>query len=303
MPKRRLALVANPHAAGGRAAHVIPRARQALIERGMDVDVWAEDSQSTLALRVRAELAHPPDAVVALGGDGTVHLVLNETVNQACPLGVIPVGTGNDIATSWGVPAELERAVDFVVDALDAPTRTVDLAEATHGDYSRLYAAVYSAGFDAIVNERANRMRFPKGPSRYTLALLAELTKLAPRRYELTIDGQPREVQALLIAVANGPSFGGGMQIVPDALVDDGLLDVFIVHPVSTVEFLTLYPKVFSGAHVGHPAVEIVRCRQVELHSEGIVGYADGERLRPLPVSITARPRALRVLASEAFGQ
>lgn len=293
----RIVLAANPSAGGGKASTAIEPISRRLVEAGYDVVVCARSNAAELTLALRGELSNQPRAVVAVGGDGTVHLVLNALAPDfSIPLGVIPVGTGNDIAQSWGIPSNRDDAVNSLLEALQGNTRVVDVAKSTQGGTAQYFAAVYSAGFDAIVNERANRMRFPKGPSRYTLALLRELASLRPRSYRLGIDGKSRDVQALLIAVANGPSFGGGMQVVPHASVSDGLLDVFIVHPLPIARFLALFPKVFSGGHVGHPAVEIVPAHEVHLNVDGVVGYADGERQGELPVAIMPVAAALSVL-------
>ena len=295
---KRIVLAANPAAGGGKAAASIASISKRLIEAGYDVVVCSRGNAAELMSSLREELSQPPRAVVAVGGDGTVHLVLNALAPHfSIPIGVIPVGTGNDIAQSWGIPVDRDEALSALLEALHGQPRVVDIAKSTQGGVGRYFAAVYSAGFDAIVNERANQMRFPKGPSRYTLALLRELASLRPRRYRLSVDGKRREVEALLIAVANGPSFGGGMQVVPHASVTDGLLDVFIVHPLPTVRFLALLPKVFSGGHVGHPAVEIVQAREISLDVDEVVGYADGERQAELPVAINPVPGALSVLA------
>mgnify|MGYP000185733630 CR=1 FL=1 len=171
----------------------------------------------------------------------------------------------------------------------------VDAATVRHGDLTTWYACVLSAGFDAIVNDRANRMTRPRGPSRYTLALARELATFTPREYVLTIDGEVRTQRAMLVSVANTPSLGGGMRIAPAAEVEDGLLDVFIVHPISRVGLVRVFPRVYSGTHVDHPAVELLRARSVRIEAADVVTYADGERLGPLPVEVTARPGALRV--------
>ncbi|MFZ9087443.1 MAG: diacylglycerol/lipid kinase family protein [Pontimonas sp.] len=296
--RRRIVVVANPSAGAGRAAQIIPRVITALSNAGHDVELCQETSATRLSRRLRSALAKDSDAVVAVGGDGTVHLAINEVVpRSSTPLGVVPVGTGNDIASSWGVPADPDEAIERLLVSVTRPTRRVDLGVADSGGQQVFFAAVYSAGFDAIVNERANAMRFPRGASRYILALLVELAALRPRRYTLTIDGKRQEVEALLVAVANGPSFGGGMQVVPDASIVDGKLDVFVLRRLSRLTFLRIFPRVFSGTHVAHPAVDIVRCDSVTLEVDGIVGYLDGERHAPLPVEITVKPGALEVLS------
>jgi diacylglycerol kinase (ATP) len=155
---------------------------------------------------------------------------------------------------------------------------------------------VLGAGFDSLVNERANTWPWPKGQMRYNLAILRELPLFKAIPYAITVDGVRHETRAMLVVVANGPSYGGGMKVVPDAQFDDGLADVLILHEISTVEFLKVFPKVFKGAHVGHPAVEIIRGRHVTLEADGIVAYADGERFAPLPLSVEVVPGAVTIL-------
>jgi len=174
-------------------------------------------------------------------------------------------------------------------------TRTVDLAR-TGPTY---FLCVLSAGFDAIVNERANRMRWPRGQMRYNLATVAELRIFRPIPYVLELDGNSRSMDAVLVAVGNGPSFGGGLRITEGALLDDGLLDVVVFHPVTKPDLLRTYPRLFNGTHTTHPAYEHHRVREVSVAAPGIVAYADGERLGPLPVTVTAEPAALRALVAE----
>jgi diacylglycerol kinase (ATP) len=172
----------------------------------------------------------------------------------------------------------------------------VGVARGAEG-FSRSFACVFSGGFDAIVNERANRLRFPKGRHRYTLALLIELAKLRPLTYTLTIDGVEETGRYLLVAVANTHSFGGGMKVTPDASVVDGHLDVFTLAPLSRLAFLRIYPRVFSGTHVTDPRVSIRRATSVKLDSPGVIAYADGEALRALPLEVTVEPQGLQIYA------
>ena len=138
-------------------------------------------------------------------------------------------------------------------------------------------------------------MTRPRGPSRYTLALMRELATFRPRTYAITIDGVRREQRAMLVSVANNASLGGGMRIVPHADLADGLLDVFIVHPLSRAALLAVFPKVFAGEHTGHPAVEFVTASRVRIEADDIVAYADGERIGTLPIDVEVVPRALSV--------
>ncbi|MFD0823876.1 sphingosine kinase, partial [Micromonospora zhanjiangensis] len=176
-------------------------------------------------------------------------------------------------------------------------TRPVDLARMTGPDGSvRWFGAVLAAGFDAIVNERANRMRWPRGRRRYDLAILVELARLRPRRYRLVLDGVPHEFDAVLVAVGNCASYGGGLRICPAADPTDGLLDVVVGGRFDRRELMRVKPRLARGTHVDHPLVRTFRARTVELAAHDITAYADGERATPLPVTITAVPHATNLL-------
>ena len=289
----------NPTSGKGKAESIASAAVADFRRLGVDVVEVVEGSDAELRRSLGEALALDHRALVVVGGDGVVHAALQ--VLQAfphTPLGIVPAGTGNDIPRPIGLDeTEPRSAVPRIIQALDAPPRFIDLGEAKHGDAITRFGAVYSAGFDALVNERANRLRWPTGPSRYTVAMLLELSTLTPRHYRLTIDGEVVEREALLVAVANAESFGGGMRIVPDTPIDDGLLQVFTVSPVSRLEFVRLYPRVFSGRHVTHPAVTIRPATEVRIEVEDIVGYADGERVGQLPVDLRVVAGALQVLA------
>jgi diacylglycerol kinase (ATP) len=247
----------------------------------------------------RAAVRDGAAALVTIGGDGTVHLGFQAVAGTGIPFGVVPAGTGNDFARELGLPADPLTAADKIVSALrDATTRDVDLARLTGPDGTvTWYGAVLAAGFDALVNERANRMRFPRGRNRYHLAVLAELSALRARRYTLVLDGVAQERDAVIVAVGNTASYGGGMRICPAADPTDGLLDVVVADPLSRTTLMRIKPWLRDGTHVEHPAVHTFRARRVSLAAEGIVGYADGERIGPLPLDVEAVPGALRLLS------
>jgi diacylglycerol kinase (ATP) len=160
----------------------------------------------------------------------------------------------------------------------------------------RYFATVLAAGFDAVVNERANRMRWPRGQMRYNLATAAELRTFTPLRYTLDLDGQAQHLEAMLVAVGNGPSFGGGLRIAEGARIDDGLLDVVVIGPLSKPDLIRTYPKLFKGTHVTHPSFQRFRARRATVAAAGIVAYADGERWGRLPLTVQAAPAAVQVL-------
>ncbi|WP_368499180.1 diacylglycerol kinase family protein [Herbiconiux sp. A18JL235] len=302
-PPKRIVVAINPNASFGATRHVGPAVVAALRAGGHEVVPLSApdfDGLVRIAREAVSDRARPADALVVVGGDGMVNLGVNLVAGTPVPLGIIPAGTGNDFAGAVGVPTgDMDAAIAHLLATLDTGPRTVDAARVSGEALAepRWFAGVLSAGFDARVNERANGMRFPKGASRYVLALVAELITLKSRRYRLEIDGETVEVDSCLLAVANNTTIGGGMRIAPDAELDDGLLDVFIVKPVSRLRFIRLFPKVFSGTHVGLPVVEFRRGRTVSVAADEIVGYADGERFGELPLLVELVPGALRVLA------
>jgi diacylglycerol kinase (ATP) len=288
---REIALLTNPTAGGGRATRVrdtaLARLREAgLVVRnlhGRDVDEAADLAQQCVADGV--------EALVVCGGDGMVHLAAQAVATTPTALGIIPAGTGNDVARYFGIPRKDPLAAADLV--IGGETRTIDLGRSG----SRYFVTVLAAGFDAIVNERANRMTWPRGQLRYTLATLAELRVFEPLPYVLQLDDEQLSLDAMLVAVGNGPSFGGGLRITEGAVLDDGMLDVVIIKPMSKPGLVRTYPRLFKGTHVTHPQYEHHLARSVTVAAPGIVSYADGERFGPLPLTVECAPGALTVLA------
>lgn len=299
MKPKNIVVAINPQASFGKSRDVGPAVVHTLRAAGHVVTSLTEPDFEQLMASAGEALTHKPDALVVVGGDGMVNLGVNLVAGTNIPLGIVPSGTGNDMSRGLGIPVgNIELAIDALLEALNAPPRVIDAGLVTKGDGSTMwFAGILSAGFDAIVNERANLMRWPRGRQRYNLALLRELAMLKPVHYRLAIDGVQSETHAVLVAVANNVSFGGGMKVTPDAKLDDGLLDVFIVQPLSRIAFLRIFPRVFKGTHVTDLRVSIQRARHVTVEAERIVAYADGERVGALPVTVQVRPGALKVLA------
>ena len=303
MPKR-VVVAINPSASFGATRAVGPAVVQTLRAMGHEVTSLTEPDYESLVTTARAAVRSKPDAFVVVGGDGMVNLGANLLAETKVPLGIVPSGTGNDMARSLGLPYDnTEAAVQALGEALQHPARVIDAGRIRYTDddgapAERWFACALSAGFDATVNERANLMRRPKGPSRYLIALAVELARLKPYHYELTLDGREIVVDANMVSIGNGVSLGGGMKITPDARLDDGLLDVMIVRPLSRLNFVRIFPSVFKGTHLRHPQVSIERARRVRIAGEGIIVYADGERIGGAPVDVELVPGALRVLAA-----
>lgn len=233
------------------------------------------------------------DSLVVVGGDGMVHLGAQAVADRGVPLGIIPAGSGNDTARSLGIDRKDPTAAADIVVA--ARCRAVDVAEAD----GHVFCTVLAAGFDSRVSERANQMRWPRGQLRYTVATLAELRVFRPIQFTLDLDGMRVELEAMLIAVGNGPSYGGGLRMCAGADLTDGLLDVVVIKPVSKAELVAVYPRLFRGTHVTHRSYERHRVAAVRIDAARVVAYADGERLGALPVTVTARPGSLRVFVPD----
>jgi diacylglycerol kinase (ATP) len=213
-------------------------------------------------------------------------------------MGIVPSGTGNDMANCFGLASTPLKAADLIAEALAHGSRkVVDLARLTTRDGEvKHYGGVLAAGFDALVNEHANRMRWPKGPRRYDLAIMLELARLKPLRYELEVDGVARRLDAVMLTVGNIAMYGGGMKICPDADPTDGELDLLWVEPISRTTLVRVKPRIYAGTHVSHKAVKQERIKSITIDSPGIVCYADGEPLAPLPVRVEIAPRVLTLL-------
>jgi diacylglycerol kinase (ATP) len=285
-----IALLTNPTSGRGKGGRVLAEVLPRLSAAGFDVRSLAGRDADEARDLARRCVQDGVETLVVVGGDGMVHLAVQAVAHSGTRLGIVPAGTGNDVARYFDLPRkDTAAATDIVIGGRE---RTIDLARigATY------YVTVLAAGFDAIVNERANQMAWPKGQMRYNLATVAELRTLKPISYVMEIDGRQERFEATLVAVGNGPSFGGGLRITEGAVLDDGLLDVVWFRPLSRRELLKSYPKLFKGTHVHHPDYRHARARTVTIAAPGITAYADGERIGPLPLTVEVAPLALRVL-------
>ena len=273
-------VVINPVSGSGKGAILGTEAAGFFSERRLSYQIIT----ATSADKLRSNLAEFLDSnvgliegVVAVGGDGLVHLVLQMVVPRNIAFSAIPAGTGNDFVRALGW--ELDEVKIQLNTVVSTPPAAIDLGLVD----SEWFGAVLSTGFDSLVNEKANKMKWPKGPMKYNLAIAMELPKFKPLNYTIELDNQVIETEAMLIAVGNGGSYGGGMKVCPDAVMSDGLFDVMVLRPVSKVEFVRVFPTVFSGKHINHKQVDIYRTKRVSLHAPA-VAYADGERIGGLPV-------------------
>ncbi|WP_405502561.1 diacylglycerol kinase [Streptomyces niveus] len=291
-----ISLFVNPAAGRGRGAHAAQPAARALRDAGYSVrTVLGSDADDALR-RAREAVAAGTGALIAVGGDGLISLALRAVAGTGTPLGVVAVGTGNDFGRALGLPVRDPAAAGRIAAAAlrNHTIRELDLGRVG----GRWFGTVLASGFDSRVNDRGNRMRWPTGRFKYDLAMVAELAAFKPVPYRITLDdGAEREVEATLVAVGNGPSYGGGMRICADAVMDDGLFDVTVVGECSRATLLKVFPRVYRGTHLSHPVVTVHRTAKITLAAPGLTGYADGEPLGPLPLTAQCVPGAVRVLA------
>ena len=271
-------LVANPRAGGGRAGAHARAALGRLNDEGIACRLVLPTSASAATDVAAQAAAAGARAVVACGGDGTVHAVLQSLVDGPTPLGVVAGGSGDDIAASLGMATgDPEDTASWLVAALaGGRTRQVDVGVARTDDgTSRHFLSVL-----------------------YNVAIVRELASFTALKYRVRMDDSERTGEGMLVSIGNGPRYGGGMRICPQAQMDDGQLDVLWLGAVSRPTLLRVFPTVFRGTHVLHPAVSTYRARTVRVEAPGQIAYADGERIGPLPVDVTVRPGALAVLTT-----
>lgn len=274
------ALVINPVSGQGRGTTVGTYVAGYLNQHAIDFKIVTGNSSIALSDHLRTFIGKNPDCegVIAVGGDGLMHIALQLVVPSQIPFTIIPAGTGNDFVRTLGWDLEaIDKQLNHVITTAPSP---IDLG-LVDGEW---FGAILSTGFDSVVNEKANTMTWPKGPMKYNAAIAIELPRFKPRHYEITLDDRTISTEAMLIAVANGRSYGAGMLVCPNANISDGLFDVMVLHPISKFEFMKVFPQVFAGTHISHPAVEIVRSKNVRIESKA-VAYSDGERIGQLPIA------------------
>ncbi len=296
MPKAPVVVVANPAAGRGKAARILPKLRAAMAALGIEHRLEVSGAPDEPERLAREAAEDGTRLVVAMGGDGLVGMIANAVVGTGAALGVIPAGAGNDFARSLGL--DHRRPLAAIAAFADPGFSRVDVARVETGDDARYFVNIAGAGFDSEVNEAANRMQTRlTGTARYLAAIAKTLRVFEPAEFVISVDGKERKLEAMMVAVGNGRSYGGGMRVCPGASLSDGALEVCVVGKMSRAEFLWAFPKVFRGTHVRHPKVTMLRGSRIEIRADkAALVYADGERVGPVPATFDVLPGALEVV-------
>jgi len=288
-------IIVNPTAGSGRGGRHVPWLREQLAAGDSELHVTDDPAQPEALAAAAAERGC--DRVIAVGGDGTVQAVVNGLlgVGRSTELAVMPIGSGNDLARSLGLPTDI---ADAWAVATGRTTRRIDVARARNGHgRERWFASAGGIGFDAqVAAAMASRRGWQAGRAGYLLTTLSELRRFRNQRVRVTIDGETQEHQVLFVAIANGAYYGGGMRIAPDAQTDDGLLDVCVVGNISRLTAIREMPNLYRGTHVRNRAVtmHVARSLTVEGDPETRV-HLDGEPFGGLPLEVVLHPSVLAV--------
>lgn len=286
----------NPLSGHGAAVAVAQTAISRLHQKGVEVvEIIGDDAEDARHL-VAAAVEKGTDAVLVTGGDGVISTALQVLAGTDVPLGIIPAGTGNDHAREFGIPTKNPEAATDII--LEGWTEAIDLGRIRcNTGIEKWFGTVAATGFDSLVTDRANRMRWPHGRLRYYLAMCAELSQLRLLSYRLMLDGtQEIDADLTLVAFGNTRSYGGGLLICPNADRSDGLLDLTMVNETSRLKLVRFFPTVIKGTHLDLDEVTTARARTIHVECPGINVYADGDFACPLPAEISAVPNALQVL-------
>jgi len=286
-------VVINPRAGGGKGSVMGAKVRAHFADREDSITyVEAQSLAESLSEITQACATSHFEVLICIGGDGLIHDLLPALIENDLPLLVIPSGTGNDFARTLGLYGK-KLALILAQPALSKPSK-INVGMIKHADRETPFVQILSTGFDSVVNERANNFKIVRGKIKYIIAVLQKVWRFRALEFALDIDGVMRKQRAMLVCVANGQSYGGGMKIVPHAKDDDGLLDVMIVDRVNPFRLLMVFPRVFFGTHVTHPKVHFFSGSHIKIVGD-TQAYADGERISVLPVEVRISGHSLSV--------
>ncbi len=298
---RRTVILVNPASGGGATGRRWPALRERARALGLEGEELLSRRPGELGERAAA-VAGEEALLVVVGGDGTLHEVINGAAGSQAELAVIPAGTGRDFARSLGIPRRFDDAVRV---ALAGSPRTIDLGRAVYTgpggeERTRLFGNAASVGMSGAVARRANASsKRLGGRATFYSALVVEFFRWRNTELRVAFAGGERRGAMHDVVVANGRFLGGGMQLAPSAQPDDGLFDLVLVGDVTKLDFVTTSPKIYRGGHVGHPRIEIVRSPWATIEAdEPMLVELDGEQEGTTPTRFEVVPAAVRVRAA-----
>ncbi len=309
MSERHATVLVNRGAGSGRRLGEVATLVKELTNRGWRVSILIPATRQDVVPSIDRAVRAGTHCLIIAGGDGTWHEAIQaqhilcpttddtavDTPGHAIPLALLPIGTGDDNARSFHLPIADPKATAHLVDI--QATRTIDLGLVHTADSSRWFSGVLSVGFDSQVNARANGYRRLPGTFRYLVAAARELAHFSPSDYLVTTSSGSQRFTSMLIAIGNGGYYGGGMAICPDFSHTDGQLDVTIIGALPRSRFVATLPSVYSGGHIRHQAVTVLRSDVIEIEAEGQLVFADGEPVGTVPIRVECVPHALAIIA------
>jgi YegS/Rv2252/BmrU family lipid kinase len=289
----KIKFIINPVAGKGRSL----KAQKIIVQRLKNLNITFSIQQTTAqgdALKIAGEAAvEGYDTVVAVGGDGTIYEVINAIAKTNIKLGIIPTGTGNDFAKSVGIPENIELALNII---LNQSIKKIDIG-CVNGKY---FINVASIGFDTeVVNGMKHIKRFISGPWAYILSVFKTLISYRDITVEFQLDNKLMKKEVLLVAIANGKYYGGGMMIAPNARIDDGYLDICVINKISKLKFIKLFPTIFKGKHISLPEVECFKAKQVKILTNNQIINCDGELIGYTPIAFNISEYKLNLLVAQ----
>jgi diacylglycerol kinase (ATP) len=287
-------IIFNPSSAKGRAMDIKEEIKAEFKKLKLDYQIHVSKNLQDMASTTRKNLKNGFSNFIGVGGDGTIHYMANILAGTNKNLGVIPTGSGNDIAVNLGLPSDVKTCCSIIK---KGAIKKLDLGLINNKYY---YLCIAGSGFDSQVNDLANNTRLPiKGPAKYNYSVYKTLITFKSKRFFMDYNNNHREIFGMMITASNMNSYGGGMKITPDADPEDGLFDICIIKRMSKLHFVKVFPKVYEGKHTEDSKVEIFRTGYLKLDSEYRFSvFADGEYICKLPASFKVVPKKLNFIVN-----
>jgi YegS/Rv2252/BmrU family lipid kinase len=284
-------VVVNPVAGHGAGLHNIPMIKESLNKLDIEHDIAITTAPKDAIHISRKAVEEGYKIIAAVGGDGTVHEIVNGIYGTDVALAMIPVGSGNDYAIANNIPRDIKRACEIIK---QDNRISVDVGDIN----GEKYVCIGGSGFDSEVNELANtRTPLLRGPAKYLYSVYKTLIHFKAANFRITCNSSTIDIKAMMVAVANASQYGGGMKVCPDAKITDGLFDIFVVKEISKLHFIKVFPRTYKGTHVTDPCIWIFRTDEVSLEADrDFAVYADGEYICRLPARFKLTPQSLKIV-------